>query len=136
MRLFDILGPVMVGPSSSHTAGAVRIGLTARKLLGDQPVHLQDVVERDGTSQQFWSRPARGRLGEDVRVVVSSGFPLLDNAAVKGFYAVGRLPGSRPMSGRSSRKPCFARNSSRPSRTVTLSRSGWPTKVAGIPASS
>ena len=24
MRLFDILGPVMVGPSSSHTAGAVR----------------------------------------------------------------------------------------------------------------
>lgn len=35
MRLFDILGPVMVGPSSSHTAGAVRIGLTARKLLGD-----------------------------------------------------------------------------------------------------
>lgn len=39
MRLFDILGPVMVGPSSSHTAGAVRIGLTARKLLGEEPVH-------------------------------------------------------------------------------------------------
>ena len=39
MRLFDILGPIMVGPSSSHTAGAVRIGLTARKLLGEAPVH-------------------------------------------------------------------------------------------------
>ena len=26
MNLFDILGPVMVGPSSSHTAGACRIG--------------------------------------------------------------------------------------------------------------
>ena len=39
MDIFDILGPVMVGPSSSHTAGAVRIGLTARKLLGDRPVH-------------------------------------------------------------------------------------------------
>ena len=38
MRLFDILGPVMVGPSSSHTAGAVRIGLAARKLLGAAPV--------------------------------------------------------------------------------------------------
>lgn len=37
MRLFDILGPVMVGPSSSHTAGAVRIGLTARKLLEEAP---------------------------------------------------------------------------------------------------
>ncbi len=35
--IFDILGPVMVGPSSSHTAGAVRIGLIGRKLLGKQP---------------------------------------------------------------------------------------------------
>ncbi len=38
MNLFDILGPVMVGPSSSHTAGAVRIGYIARKLLQDVPV--------------------------------------------------------------------------------------------------
>ena len=37
MRLFDVLGPVMTGPSSSHTAGAVRIGLTARNLLGETP---------------------------------------------------------------------------------------------------
>ena len=38
MNIFDIMGPVMVGPSSSHTAGAVRIGLIARRLLGSQPV--------------------------------------------------------------------------------------------------
>lgn len=37
MNLFDILGPIMVGPSSSHTAGAVRIGGMARSLLGGQP---------------------------------------------------------------------------------------------------
>ena len=36
-NLFDILGPVMVGPSSSHTAGAARIGLIARQLFGRQP---------------------------------------------------------------------------------------------------
>ncbi len=36
-NIFDILGPVMVGPSSSHTAGAVRIGLIARQLFGKQP---------------------------------------------------------------------------------------------------
>ena len=36
MNLFDIIGPVMVGPSSSHTAGAVRIGNIARKLLGEE----------------------------------------------------------------------------------------------------
>ena len=38
MRLFDVLGPVMIGPSSSHTAGAAKIGYTAQKLLGDLPV--------------------------------------------------------------------------------------------------
>lgn len=35
--LFDILGPVMVGPSSSHTAGACRLGLMARAILGTMP---------------------------------------------------------------------------------------------------
>lgn len=35
MNIFDIIGPVMVGPSSSHTAGAVRIGFVSRKLLGE-----------------------------------------------------------------------------------------------------
>ncbi|WP_028392151.1 L-serine ammonia-lyase, iron-sulfur-dependent subunit beta [Bacillus cihuensis] len=34
---FDIIGPVMIGPSSSHTAGAARIGRVARTLLGKQP---------------------------------------------------------------------------------------------------
>lgn len=36
MNIFDILGPVMVGPSSSHTAGAVKIGYISRKLLGEE----------------------------------------------------------------------------------------------------
>ncbi|WP_339811305.1 L-serine ammonia-lyase, iron-sulfur-dependent subunit beta [uncultured Imperialibacter sp.] len=35
--VFDMIGPVMIGPSSSHTAGVVRIGRTARKILGKQP---------------------------------------------------------------------------------------------------
>lgn len=35
MNLLDIIGPVMVGPSSSHTAGAVKIGRVARKLLAE-----------------------------------------------------------------------------------------------------
>lgn len=40
LDIFDILGPVMVGPSSSHTAGAVRIGRMARVLLGSAPVRV------------------------------------------------------------------------------------------------
>lgn len=41
MNIFDIMGPVMVGPSSSHTAGAVKIGYISRKLLGEQPVSVK-----------------------------------------------------------------------------------------------
>jgi len=38
MNVFDIVGPVMIGPSSSHTAGAVRIGYVAGLVLGEPAV--------------------------------------------------------------------------------------------------
>lgn len=38
MNLLDIIGPIMVGPSSSHTAGAVKIGLVSRKLMVEKVV--------------------------------------------------------------------------------------------------
>ena len=41
MNVFDILGPVMIGPSSSHTAGAARIGGVARALLGAPAVRAE-----------------------------------------------------------------------------------------------
>lgn len=44
--VFDIIGPVMIGPSSSHTAGAARIGEAARTLFGEEPewikIHLYE----------------------------------------------------------------------------------------------
>jgi len=42
MNVFDIIGPVMIGPSSSHTAGAARIGYITRMLLGE-PVRRADI---------------------------------------------------------------------------------------------
>ena len=36
MSAFEVLGPIMVGPSSSHTAGALRIALVARSLAPKQ----------------------------------------------------------------------------------------------------
>lgn len=36
----DILGPIMIGPSSSHTAGACRLGLLARTIYGDTPTRV------------------------------------------------------------------------------------------------
>ena len=35
MNLLDVIGPIMIGPSSSHTAGAVRLGRLALALLGE-----------------------------------------------------------------------------------------------------
>lgn len=37
LSVFDIVGPSMIGPSSSHTAGAVRMGLLARRIYGRKP---------------------------------------------------------------------------------------------------
>lgn len=42
MNIFDIIGPVMVGPSSSHTAGAVKIGQVSRKLM-DEEIRKADI---------------------------------------------------------------------------------------------
>ena len=39
--VFDIMGPVMIGPSSSHTAGAVRIGKIVHSIFGDQPTEVE-----------------------------------------------------------------------------------------------
>ncbi len=45
MNIFDIIGPVMIGPSSSHTAGAVRLGRVVNKLLnGADPVNVEIIL--------------------------------------------------------------------------------------------
>lgn len=41
MGIFDIIGPVMIGPSSSHTAGAARLGKLARTILGEKPLRAE-----------------------------------------------------------------------------------------------
>ena len=75
MNIFDILGPVMVGPSSSHTAGAVRIGYIARSLLKDIPYKVNvsfhgsfaDTGTGHGTDKAFIA----GLLGmqpDDIRI--------------------------------------------------------------------
>ncbi|MDI3472743.1 MAG: L-serine dehydratase [Thermotogaceae bacterium] len=37
MSILDVVGPVMIGPSSSHTLGAIRIGRFVNRLLGEKP---------------------------------------------------------------------------------------------------
>ena len=50
MNVFDIIGPVMIGPSSSHTAGAARLGYVAGKILGEPPVRA--VIRLSGSFAQ------------------------------------------------------------------------------------
>lgn len=75
MNIFDILGPVMVGPSSSHTAGAVRIGLIARRLLSGQPatakITLSGSFAATGTGHGTDRALVAGLLGmkpDDIRI--------------------------------------------------------------------
>lgn len=42
--VFDILGPIMVGPSSSHTAGAARLGKVARAVAGEKVVDVKFIL--------------------------------------------------------------------------------------------
>ncbi len=75
MNIFDILGPVMVGPSSSHTAGAARIGSMARTLLGEEPaeakLHLYGSFAESGPGHGTDRALVAGLLGmkpDDLRI--------------------------------------------------------------------
>ena len=52
MNVFDIIGPVMIGPSSSHTAGAVRLGRVAWKILEEKAV--QADIQLSGSFAQTY----------------------------------------------------------------------------------
>ena len=57
MNLLDIIGPVMVGPSSSHTAGAVKIGRVCHKLLAEKVVRADILFSRiiSGNRKRAWN---------------------------------------------------------------------------------
>ncbi len=52
-NVFNIIGPSMVGPSSSHTAGAARLGRAARQLLGKSPEHA-DIILYGSFAETYW----------------------------------------------------------------------------------
>ncbi len=53
MNVFDIIGPVMIGPSSSHTAGAVRIGRVANKLINNRGTESIGIVLSGSFAQTY-----------------------------------------------------------------------------------
>ncbi|MDB4882190.1 MAG: L-serine dehydratase, iron-sulfur-dependent, beta subunit [Gemmatimonadetes bacterium] len=67
VSLLDIIGPIMVGPSSSHTAGACRLGLLARGLIGGTPerarIELHGSFARTGEGHGTDKAIAGGLMG-------------------------------------------------------------------------
>ena len=53
MNVFDIIGPVMIGPSSSHTAGAVRLGRVANKLTDNRPLKRVEITLSGSFAQTY-----------------------------------------------------------------------------------
>lgn len=53
MNVFDIIGPVMIGPSSSHTAGAVRLGRVVNKLIDDRELDRVEIVLSGSFAQTY-----------------------------------------------------------------------------------
>lgn len=88
MNVLDMIGPVMIGPSSSHTAGACRIGYIARKLLAQAPVSAE--VDLAGSFAQTYRghgtdraiiagilgmRPDDERLPQSLELAKQQGLP-------------------------------------------------------------
>lgn len=103
MNVFDIIGPVMVGPSSSHTAGAVKIGRIARELLGE-PVVKADVLlhgsfARTGKGHGTDKAIIAGLLGltpDDERIKDST--RMAAECGLKFTLATGELENAHPNS--------------------------------------
>ena len=103
MDIFDLIGPIMVGPSSSHTAGAVRIGLVSRKLLGEEvqraELYLHGSFADTGAGHGTDKALIAGLLGmepDDERIPHS--FEYAENAGLAFSFGVTELRAAHPNS--------------------------------------
>ena len=69
LSIFDVIGPNMIGPSSSHTAGAVSIALMARKLFSE------DIVKVTFTLYGSFAKTYRGHGTDRALLGGILGFP-------------------------------------------------------------
>ena len=86
LQVFDIIGPIMIGPSSSHTAGAVRIGKYARSVLGTRPV--KAVIRFSGS----FAKTYKGH-GTDKAVIAGILGMDTDDARIRNSMEIARQEG-------------------------------------------
>jgi len=142
VSLLDIIGPVMVGPSSSHTAGACRLGLIARALAGGTPdmarVELHGSFARTGTGHGTDRAIAGGLLGfqpDDVRLRDS--LEAAEAAGLKLTFENTKLRGdhhpntTRITATREGRSAIMTGSSIGAGRIVVTAIDGFPVEVTG-----
>ncbi|MGG6312617.1 L-serine ammonia-lyase, iron-sulfur-dependent subunit beta [Paenibacillus macerans] len=100
-NVFSIIGPAMIGPSSSHTAGAVRIGRFARQLFGEKPV--EAAISFYGSFAETYSGH-----GTDLAVVggildyrtdderIRNSLKGAEEQGIQVVFSTGVLPGAHP----------------------------------------
>ncbi|MDR2363567.1 MAG: L-serine ammonia-lyase, iron-sulfur-dependent subunit beta [Spirochaetaceae bacterium] len=86
MNVFDIIGPIMIGPSSSHTAGALRIAAAARNILGGEPYSAEI-----GLAGSF-ARTGKGH-GTDKALVAGLLGMASDDERIRDSFAIARERG-------------------------------------------
>lgn len=105
MNVFDIIGPIMIGPSSSHTAGAVRLGRVAWKVLGERAVRAD--IQLSGSFAQTYKGHGTdkalvaGILGfhsDDERIRRS--LQLAEESGLEVSIREAQLPGAHPNTAR------------------------------------
>jgi L-serine dehydratase len=143
--LNDVLGPVMRGPSSSHTAGSFHIGALARALLGDEPESAEFVFDPGGSLAEVYREQgsdlgfAAGMMGW---AITDERFPqALALAGSQGLhiaFTVEELPGAdHPntveirMTSRGGRELCVVAKSIGGGAVACTQVAGWPTRVTG-----
>ena len=99
----DVLGPVMNGPSSSHTAASARIGMMMKQMVPGKPVKFTAYFDKDGALASCYHEQwvdyglIGGLLGmypDDDRLADS--FELAENAGLKADFIVTQFPNDHP----------------------------------------
>lgn len=86
MSAFEVLGPIMVGPSSSHTAGALRCALLARSLMQEE------IVEVTFTLHNSFAHTSQGHGTDRALVAGILGFDA-DDPRIPHAFAEAQLQG-------------------------------------------
>lgn len=105
MNVFDIIGPVMIGPSSSHTAGAVRLGRVAWKVLGETPSRVDITLSgsfaqthRGHGTDKALIAGVMGMESDDERIRCS--LELADRSGLAYSFLEQDIPGTHPNTAR------------------------------------